>query len=766
MSYDYTKIPQELKSLNRWVLWKLKINEKGKTTKIPINAKNGYGAKSNDSETWVSFDEAISKVEYFNCKGVGFMLGNGYFGIDIDHQLDNVELINEFMLTLNSYTEISQSGEGIHIICKGALPIGNRRKGNIEMYDNARFFAMTGNAINDVKHIEDRTEDVKPLYYKYLGEQEETPQQASGDYVYKTDYKNQTYSVLTDEEVLIKAQESQNGNLFSCLYYGQWEGLYDSQSQADLSFCSLLAFWTCKNPEQMDRIFRSSKLYRSKWDEKRGTTTYAKMTIDKAIANCKDVYKQSYNNSQVFNPITGEVANKKEYDLNDTGNAVRFIDRFGTNIRYNFDNKIWMVFDGKTWVEDSKQIVKKQADIMINEMKIEAIQEADKDLRNEKLRNVKHLSSNSGKEAMLKEAMHIGNTPTTNKDYNTDNYLLNCFNGIINLKTGELISHDKKYMTSKNTHIECDLVNEPKRWKQFLLEIFDNSQDMVDFIQVALGYTLTGDTKEQVMFQCYGEGANGKSVFFDVVYTIFGDYGLNSQIESFLARTNNNAGASSEIARTNGARFIRTNEPNDNSRLNEGLVKQLVGGDITTARFLYGKEFEFKPVFKLWTATNYKLIVRGTDKGIWRRMVVIPFKQTFEGEKRDKNLTEKLLAEAPQILGWMIKGCLKWQKEGLNPPTEIEAETNTYKREMDIVLKFINECVKVSPYERAKAGDVFKEYKTWAKNSNEWDGMTQTKFGIEMAKKFEKKNINGYVYYLGMILKKDDKSYVYEQEKI
>ena len=114
---------------------------------------------------------------------------------------------------------------------------------------------------------------------------------------------------------------------------------------------------------------------------------------------------------------------------------------------------------------------------------------------------------------MLKEAMHIGNTPTTNKDYNTDNYLLNCFNGIVNLKTGELIPHDKKYMTSKNTHIECDLVNEPKRWKQFLLEIFDNSQDMVDFIQVALGYTLTGDTKEQVMFQCYGEGANGKSVF-------------------------------------------------------------------------------------------------------------------------------------------------------------------------------------------------------------------------------------------------------------
>ncbi len=753
--YDYSKIPQELKQLNRWVLWKTQKNEKGKTTKIPVNAKNGYGAKSNDSDTWSSFEEALNKVEYFNCNGLGFMLGNGYFGIDIDHQLDNKELINEFIDTLKSYTEISQSGEGIHIICKGILPVGNRRKGNIEMYDNARFFAMTGNAITENASVEDRTEEVKSLYKKYLGKKE--------SYVYNNvDYRNNSYTILTDEEVLIKAQESQNGNLFTCLYYGQWEGLYDSQSQADLAFCSFLAFWCSKNESQIDRIFRSSRLYRTKWDESRGSTTYGKMTIEKAVSSCKDMYSSSYSNSQVYNPITGEVSNKKEYDLNDTGNAIRFIDRFGTNIRYNFDNKCWMVFDGKTWTEDTKQIVKKQADIMINEMKVEAINEPDKDLRNEKLKNVKHLSSNSGKESMLKEAMHIGATPSTNADYNNDNYLLNCFNGVVDLKTGTILPHDKKYMISKNTHIECDLENEPKRWKQFLLEIFDNSQEMVDFIQVALGYTLTGDTKEQCFFQCYGEGANGKSVFFDIVYTIFGDYGLNSQIESFLAKANSQSGASSEIARMNGSRFIRTNEPNDNSRLNEGLVKQLVGGDITTARFLYGKEFEFKPVFKLWIATNYKLVVRGTDKGIWRRMMVIPFKVTFEGKKRDKGLTEKLLKEAPQILGWIVKGCLKWQKEGLHPATEIEKETSTYKQEMDIVLKFINDCIIENKSKREKASDVFKEYKTWARSSNEWDGMTQAKFGAELSKRFEKKNVNGYIYYYGLMLKKNDDSYVYE----
>ena len=120
--FNYDKIPNEMKKLNRWVLWKLKKNDNGKTTKIPINAKTGYGAKSNDDSTWVSFDEALNKIEYFNCNGLGFMLGNGYFGIDIDHALDDKELIDEFVETLKSYTERSQSGEGIHIICKGILP--------------------------------------------------------------------------------------------------------------------------------------------------------------------------------------------------------------------------------------------------------------------------------------------------------------------------------------------------------------------------------------------------------------------------------------------------------------------------------------------------------------------------------------------------------------------------------------------------------------------------------------------------------------------
>lgn len=743
IKFNYDKIPQALKEQKRWCLWK-----KVKDTKVPINAKNGYGAKTNDENTWVEFDEALSKIEYYNCDGLGFMLGNGFVGVDIDHEIENKELIDEFINTIDSYTEISQSGNGIHIIAKGVLPKGARRKGNIEMYDSVRYFAMTGNCLKN--NLRDATDDLETLWKKYVyTEQEET-----------RIFEANENEILSDDDVIQKALASQSGNLVNCLYYGQWEGLYPSQSEADMAFCSILAFWCNRNPKQIDRIFRNSRLYRPKWDEKRGSKTYGELTIASAIAKCKDVYNGS--STQLYNPMTGEVKEKKDYDLSDTGNAQRFVDKFGSNIRYNFDNKCWMIYDGKSWVRDNKQIIKTQADILIEEMKMEAIMEKDKDLQKEMFKNVKRMSSNTGKEAMLKEAMHIGHIPTTNADYDKFDHLLNCNNCIVNLETKELLPHDKKYMMSKNTRIDVDFENKPKRWLQFLNEIFSGNQELIDFIQKAIGYTLTGSTKEECLFQCYGDGANGKSVFLDVLYNMLGDYSLNSQVESILTRNNSN-GANSDIARMDGARFIITNEPNENSRFNEGLVKQLVSGNVTTARYLYGSEFEFKPRFKLWIATNYKISVRGTDYGIYRRMRIIPFREKFDSKRADKDLIKKLLAELPQILGWAIEGTLKWQKEGLVSPKIIEQENAIYKQENDTVALFLQDCTKVNANGREKASEVYDEFLKWAKAGNE-PLMSRNKFGIELSKLYTKKNVNGYIYYMGFILKKNDESYVYEKQ--
>ena len=766
MRFGYGKIPVEMRSARRWVLWRL-AEKDGRKTKIPVDARTGYGAKSNDPDTWVSFEEAMGKADAYACDGLGFMLGNGYFGVDIDHAKDKPGLIAEFADTLRSYTEISQSGEGLHIVCKGVLPQGARRKGAIEMYDSARFFALTGNVPEGMEYpLADRTEEIKPLWEKYLGEPKPEPQ-APGSYV----FRRETPSIrmggtkLSDDEVVKRALESKRGSLFNMLYYGQWEGVYPSQSEADAAFCSLLAFWTGKDAAQMDRIFRSTKLYRPKWDNKRGAKTYGEMTIGSAIAKCQDVY-QPGDSSRVYDPSTGEVRRSQNYDLDDTGNAKRFVDRFGEGIRYNFDNKTWMVWDGRSWAPDVRQTVKGKADVMIGEMKEEAFKESDEKRMDAMLKNIKHLASSSGKEAMLKEAMHMGSMPTTNADYDRNKWMLNCANGTVDLRTGTLLPHDRSRMISKCTNVDCDLQGSAPTWEKCLRNVFKGSEGLVSYVRKAIGYSLTGSTKEQCFFQCHGDGSNGKSVFFNTLFDALGGYALNAQVDSILTRKGQSSGnASPDIARMKGARFVRTNEPSEGARFNEGLVKQLTGGDVITARFLYGTDFEFRPEFKLWIACNYKIAVRGTDKGIWRRVRLIPFEATFEGASDDKDMEAKLKKELPQILGWAVKGCLEWQREGLTPPEEVEQATKAYRQEMDIVEAFCKDRVERDQpaFQKEAASDVYRAYKDWAVTGNEWL-MSQSKFGIEMGKKFEKKNVGGRVYYMGMKLRKEGSGYGYERK--
>ena len=741
MLYNYDNIPFELKQEKRWVLWKLKDN-----TKIPINAKTGFGAKSNDNKTWSSFEFCLKVCDTYKCNGLGFMLGNGFFGVDIDnHDESNIEdLKNEFIETLKSYTEYSQSGKGIHIICKGVLPSGMRRKGNIEMYDSVRFFALTGKQIGNYG-ISDRTNEIKELYNKYL-------LQNKPIYTFKEEI-NTTTKELTDDEVIRKINESRNANLFNCLYYGSWEGIYKSQSEADLGLCNILAFWCGKNKYQIDRIFRNSQLFRDKWDEKRGDLTYGEITINKAIESVKNIY-QGESANKVFNAFTGELESEKEYELNDTGNAERFIDIFGDKIKYNVDNKTWMIYDGIKWKIDEKEEIKKLVDIMIYQMKDNAIKyENDKSRLNEKLRNIKHLSSNNGKNAMLKEAQHIKETSVKNCDFDKEWYFLNTLNGIIDLRNGEILEHDKKYMISKCTSTKIDLKNEPKLWLNTLNEIFEEDTDLIDYIHKALGYSITGLTREQCLFQLTGVGGNGKSVFLNTLYEILGTYTLNMQIDSILTKNNSSSSnANSDIARLNGVRLVRTNEPNENARFNEGLVKQMTGGDVITARFLYGKEFDFKPIFKLWIACNSKIIVRGTDRGIWRRMRVINFNRVFDENTADKDLEEKLTKEYPQILGWLVKGTIEYLKNGLGSNEKVDQATKEYKNEMDVLQMFVSECLISDSKSKESSKDLYDKYKKWALNGNEWV-MTQTKFSIEMKKRFKKINIAGSPYFLGVKIK-------------
>lgn len=275
---NYKNIPDSLKELKQWVCFKLEYNEsKGKNDKIPKDPRTGYNAKANDPATWSDYQTAVNAISKYGFDGIGIEFANGVFGVDLDHVIEDDKLTAEaqdIIKTLDSYTEYSPSGTGIHILCKGSIPDKDRRKGNVEMYSNGRFFTVTGKVVEAAKEIQERTAQAVAVHAKYLKREE----------VLKATNQPQDINI-SDSELINKAMSARNGDIFRALWNGNISG-YNSASEADLALCNLLAYWTNGNAYRMDALFRQSALYREgKWNKEHGANTYGSMTISKALSD-------------------------------------------------------------------------------------------------------------------------------------------------------------------------------------------------------------------------------------------------------------------------------------------------------------------------------------------------------------------------------------------------------------------------------------------------------------------------------------------------
>lgn len=410
-----------------------------------------------------------------------------------------------------------------------------------------------------------------------------------------------------------------------------------------------------------------------------------------------------------------------KFNLTEMGNAERLVYQNGQFLKYCIEFEEWLIWNGKTWVEDKKKQIERIAIKTFREMYMDAAKEDDDSRRSELVKWAKtsersnvFLNSIARAEAML---------PISQEELNVDKYKLNCTNGIVDLKTGKLLPHNKSAFMTKNTGIYYDPQAACPTWIQFLESVFNENdeikQDVIDFLQKSIGYALTGDTSEQVLFFFWGTGRNGKSTFINTVKTLFGDYAKQTNSNTFTAKINE-SGINNDIARLHGSRFVSAVESEDGQRLSEALVKQLTGGEPVTARFLRKEFFEFIPEFKIFFTTNYKPVIKGDDDGIWRRIRLIPFNITIPIEKVDRQLPEKLQAELPGILHWAVEGCLKWQKEGLGEPDAVKEATSAYKEEMDLLSNFINDCCIVHPDARIKLNDLYKTYLDYCDENSEF----------------------------------------------
>ena len=249
------------------------------------------------------------------------------------------------------------------------------------------------------------------------------------------------------------------------------------------------------------------------------------------------------------------------------------------------------------------------------------------------------------------------------------------------------------------------------------------------------------------MFFLWGTGRNGKGTLIKTLATALGDYAYTADFSTFIPRHGNN-GPRDDIANMMGKRFVSAQESREGAPLAESLLKWMTGGDRVRARRLYENSYEFDPTYKIWLATNHKPVVIGTDPALWSRIKLIPLEVSFEG-REDKTLKQTLLGELPGILAWAVKGCVEWQRNGLDIPESVVRATQEYRQESDQVARFIQDCCVVGDFAQAKARPLYQAYRTWAENAGE-EVLSETAFGIRVSGRFEKVKKETGSWYTGI----------------
>jgi putative DNA primase/helicase len=403
----------------------------------------------------------------------------------------------------------------------------------------------------------------------------------------------------------------------------------------------------------------------------------------------------------------------------------------------------WLVWDGRRWTIDAggHRVAAMAADELPLHFARLALSAKDSAVRQEALRAALKAMSRHRISAALELAK--GWLLAETSDFDRDPFLLNVLNGTLDLRTGELRPHDPADRLTKLAPVVYDPSATAKTWERFLDEVFLGDQDLIGYVQRALGYSITGDTREEVVFICYGTGRNGKSVLLETIVSILGDYARAVPQDLILARGEREDTHPAVLAELVGVRMALIVETEEGRRLNAARLKGLSGQDTLTARHLYRPYFNFRPQAKLWLRTNYKPRVSDHTPAMWERLRLIPFRAYFPPERRDKTLREKLLSEASGILNWLLAGVQEWLRIGLREPAAVLEATESYRQEQDLIGQWISERCVVDPKAVTAFKELFEDYQAWCQDLGE-QPISARRFATSLEERgFAKTTIDG-----------------------
>lgn len=659
-----SNIPQELRALPQWVNWVLEKRD-GKDTKIPTQP-NGNRASSTDRKTWSTFFVVLK-----NSDKIGFVFTReaGYVGIDLDKCRNAKTGVTEnwalnIISELDSYTELSQSGMGWHIIVKGTLPREGRHPqySQLEMYDDGRYFTFSSVLQNGVGRRTIELRDLSTLHARLLAK----------EFVFN---KPDKVRVIDDES-------AEDFRLIGELQKSS--GTRDANELEDM-------FRNAHQERYLDR--NNSK-------KSRAGKSYFRYTIERFLA------KLDPDADAARKPIT------------ETANAERLFDKYGDEIRYASDRGLWCAWDGKSWNTDDVGGLARRIDEVARDIYIESASAKSEFMRKALGKWAVSSESKRVKDNSISLARYIDGIEVREfaSVFDTHPMLLNVRNGTVDLRTGKILPHNRDHFITKIVDIKYSEHAECPRFLKFLSDALPDP-GMLGYLTRVAGYCLTGMTTEQKWWMFHGVTASGKSTLINVLQGLLGPYAVALPENYFLVTPN--ASKDYSTAHLVGARLATCVETNEGRRLDVAKLKSLTGDDVISAELKYQNSFNFRPQMKLVLATNNKPHVSAGDEAIWRRLKLVSFTKMIAEEDRIENFAGELLEqEGAGILRWAITGCLAWREDKMRDPESVKIAGEEYRSDEDNTQEFLADyCVMEGEVERK---ELYSAYDKWAKENHAW----------------------------------------------
>ncbi|MCE2879135.1 MAG: phage/plasmid primase, P4 family [Comamonadaceae bacterium] len=503
------------------------------------------------------------------------------------------------------------------------------------------------------------------------------------------------------------------------LWAGNWQAIgqfgqqtYPSQSEADMALangivkaCLQHGVHSADLSATVEHIFGRSGLgTRDKWTYR---PDYRSRTIDAAI-RASGTTSTSTPSPALLLDSQGDIRNAKAF-----AQAARseFLHVSTRDSWLHWKNDQWHVCEKQEEVAKAKQVCAQ----MLTAAHAVWVHEPERGKR--LLREAEQAHTLTRITAMLKLAISEPDMAVTDRELDSDPYRLGVRNGVVDLRTGTNHPNHPGLHITRYCNASFDPAATCERWLIFLDEIFAGDAETIACVQRLLGLTLLGIPNEEVLIICYGHGANGKSVFSNVVHHIMGGYAVTAPSTLLTARRADDTGPRSDLAALAGARYVSINELQAGDRLDEQVVKAIAGREPIAARFMYRDFFQFLPSFTPWLRTNHKPIITGEDDGIWRRLVMLKFSRRFTQAQQDPHLEDTLLTECNGILRWMVEGAQKYLADGIKPSKSMQAELRTYRQDSDLLGEFLADKTRFDSSAQVPQQLLFSRYSHWRMES-------------------------------------------------